>query len=243
MNSSTKKRFEVSSEIWNRYPGMKLVCVAGAGLDNVTHRTAVDDFFRSTQMAGFELMRGIELDNYAPFAEWRRVQPGLHFPAAHESLGIRVAGGKWLRAISPFVDCYNAISIDLLSRDIAAPIGAWCSDTLPTLRLGITKGGEVFTELGKSKAQNAEPGETAYFDGSGRDLVTRHFVWRQSQHGAIKPTTRSFFLISELIRPFATHTDTVLTELREACRSLFSVNVQSAVLDSGSDGWNWIDEV
>jgi DNA/RNA-binding domain of Phe-tRNA-synthetase-like protein len=228
----------VQPDIWNLYPGLKLVCVVGNGLDNSIHRTAVEEFFLSSQVGVFESLRSIELDHYPPFFEWRRVQPGAKFPAAHEALGTRAAACRPLRSISPFVDWYNAVSLDMLTRGIAAPIGAWCSKTIPEMRLLITVGGETFTELGKTSIEVAQPGEIAYADASGRELVTRHFVWRQSRLGAIAPDTTSFVLISEILEPFSGRAETVRTELVTTCETMFSINTASTILEEGSS-FSW----
>jgi DNA/RNA-binding domain of Phe-tRNA-synthetase-like protein len=242
MSGARSKSFTVEPAIWKYYPGMKLICMAATGLDNKIHRPAVAEYFDSTQTACFEITRSIALDDYPPISEWRRIQPGPTYPAAHESLGARVAAGRMLKRISPLVDWYNACSIEMFAREIAAPIGAWCSDTLPILRLGITRGGESFTALDKTTIERVEAGETAYFGTRQSELVTRHFVWKQAKRGAIRPDTKSFFLVSELIQPFAMHVDTVLNELVETCERLFSVKMQSTVLNTGDAGWNWMEE-
>jgi DNA/RNA-binding domain of Phe-tRNA-synthetase-like protein len=243
MIAERTKSFVVPREIWDRYRGMQLVCLSGTGLDNKTRRPAVDQFFQSTQLTVFETMRSVDFDTYGPVTEWRRIQPGPEFSAAHEALGKRVAAGKMLKSISPFVDWYNACCLDLLAREIAAPVGAWCSDTVPTLSLRITAGGEAFTELGgKAKTIHAEAGETAYVDLQRSELITRHFVWRQAQHGSVGPHTRSFFLVSEIIQPFADRADTVRQELVETCEQLFSIKTQSVILTADAPGWYWTEE-
>jgi DNA/RNA-binding domain of Phe-tRNA-synthetase-like protein len=242
MTATRTKTFTVSQGVWDRYPGMKLVCLSGSGLDNTVPRPLADQFFQSTQLTVFETMRGIDLDSYAPLTEWRHVQPGPEFPAAHEALAKRVAAGKMLKHISPFVDWYNACCLDLLAREIAAPIGAWCSDIVPTLSLCITAGGEPFIELGgKAKPIQVEAGETAYIDLERSELITRHFVWRQSQRGSIGPRTRSFFLVSEIIEPFADRAEMVCGELVKTCEQFFSIRPRNVILTAARPSWHWTE--
>jgi DNA/RNA-binding domain of Phe-tRNA-synthetase-like protein len=243
MSAQRTKSFTVPENLWNRYPGLQLVCLSGTGLDNKARQPATDQFFQSTQLTFSETMRGVDFDNYLPIMEWRRIQPGPDFPAAHEVLGKRAAAGKMLKSVSPFVDWYDAFCLDMLAREIAAPVGAWCSDTIPTLSLRITAGGEAFTELGgKSKTIHAEAGETAYIDVQRAELITRHFVWRQSQHGSIGPNTRSFFLVSEVIKAFADQAGTARPELVETCEQLFSVKTHSVILTADRPSWHWTEE-
>lgn len=204
------RKFTVNPKVWDRFPGMKLILIAGSDLDNKRHRKSVDELLDTAQSDTFETLRWEDFDTFEPVTVWRDVQPGKKFPAAHEALAARVQKRSKLRAINPLVDVYNSLSISFIGRDIAAPIGAWCMSTMSGLRLEITEGGEPFTELGKSKPVSVEAGEVAYLDLDTSELVTRHFVWRQSKLGAVTPKTKAFLLISELLPPYASDRKSVV---------------------------------
>jgi DNA/RNA-binding domain of Phe-tRNA-synthetase-like protein len=235
----TTEGFIVDPDIWARFPGMRLVGVAGEGLDNRTPRPAVTDHFENAQYSAFEMLRGVDPNSFLPFTTWRALQPGKEFPAAHENLGLRVRNGKRPRPINPLVDLYNGACIDLLSRDIAAPMGAWCATELPTLRLGVTRGGESFQELGKQDAVTVAPGEVAYLDGDRRRLVTRHFVWRQSILGAVSARTTDFIIVSELVPPYAHHAEMIRDELVTLCGKLLDVPCRATILEAAADASAW----
>jgi len=228
--------FHVDPVIWDRFPGLRLVCLASDGLDNSMPNLTVDSVYQSSQANAAPFLQSVDLESFPPFAVWRHAQPGAAYPAAHESLGRRVAGGKPLRPISPLVDAYNAISLNLLTRGIAVPVGAWDATELPIIRLGVTTGGEPFKELGKKDAVFAEAGEVAYIHVPSNELVTRHFVWRQSVRGAITPATTAFFMVSELIPPFSDQVQLVVDSLTNMCEQLLSVGVHNKVLQVGDLG-------
>ena len=231
--------FIIEPEVWKRFPGMALVCVAGRGLDNKTKRESIDNALGRARDAAFETLRAVDFDEFAPITTWRRLQPGRDFPAAHEALAARVKARSPLRSINPLVDLYNSISIDLIGREVAAPIGAWCMTMLPGLRLGITKGSESFTELGKSDLVAVEADEIAYMNLEATELITRHFVWRQSRLGAISPATKSFFLVSELAPPFATEGGALEAEIVQSIGDHLAIGCDSTVLVEGDERWSW----
>jgi DNA/RNA-binding domain of Phe-tRNA-synthetase-like protein len=48
-----------------------------------------------------------------------------------------------------------------------------------------------------SSEVGVEPGEVAY--ASGNEILTRYFVWKQSRKGLLNESTRSLFLVSEVL--------------------------------------------
>ena len=235
------KMFKIDKWVWDKFPGMVLVCLAGA-VDNKHYPASLHDFYAKVQESVKKRLGGKKADSVEAFAVWREAQPSRNFPAAHEALGVRVASGNTLRSINPLVDLYNGASLALLSQGIAAPIGAWDSDQLPTLRLTETQGGEKFRELGKSEEVEALPGEISYATPDGETLVTRHFVWRQSQLGAVSSSTDHFFMVSELIEPFADKAKEVEGFLSGLLAEHLGAQVQTSILAEGDTAWNWEEQ-
>jgi DNA/RNA-binding domain of Phe-tRNA-synthetase-like protein len=225
----TLDQLEVAPDIWCRYEAMKLVCVTAGGLDNKSRRPALDMHFAKSQHKAALALKTVDPETFAPFLDWRAVQPGPKFMAAHEALARRVTKAP-LRSISPVVDIYNGLSLELTASGIAAPIGGWCLDTLPRLKLLVTKGGERFCEIGKTDPVFAELGETGYADATGTELVTRHFVWRQAALGAISPETQSFILVCELLAPYASYAEFVRAKMVDACARYLAVACRSVIL-------------
>lgn len=55
------------------------------------------------------------------------------------------------------------------------------------LELRLTRRGDTFQALDKNEPVAVPDGEVAYV--TGRTVLTRHFVWRQSRAGIITPET------------------------------------------------------
>ncbi|MEE8583506.1 MAG: phenylalanine--tRNA ligase beta subunit-related protein, partial [Acidobacteriota bacterium] len=170
-------------------------------------------------------------------AAWREAfkQLGLsgkRFPSSIEALTRRVLSGRGLGNINPLVDFYNAISLQHI-----VPAGGWDVDDLQgDALLYRTRGGEPFHELGTSKLIQAEAGEVAYADDE--QLITRHFVWRQSDRGKITPATRRVLLVSEILGPVGAEVAGLVREsLEEGLREHFGVEARTEILDERVSRW------
>jgi DNA/RNA-binding domain of Phe-tRNA-synthetase-like protein len=147
------------------------------------------------------------------------------FPCSIEAFCRRVLTGKEITSINPLVDLYNTISLRFV-----APAGAWDLDAITgNLKLGLTAGGEPFTELGSSQVQAVGAGEVSYLDD--HEVMTRHFVWRQSERGKVTPATRRFFFVSEVLPEAG---EATAAEIRaafiNALKQHFNIDARSAVL-------------
>ncbi len=91
------------------------------------------------------------------------------------------------------MDFYNAVSL----RHVV-PAGGFDLDALEgPLQLRLTRDGDTFHALDDSSPESVVPGEVAY--ASDGEILTRHFVWKQSRRGLLEESTRSSFFISEVL--------------------------------------------
>lgn len=229
--------FQIDQEVWTKFPGMVLVCGVAAGLNNAEPNPEAATMLADAQDAVRRAFTPAAFSDLPHVTAWRQVQPGKDFPSAHEAIARRVVTGKPLRAINPLVDAYTATCLNFFAAGIAAPIGAWSVTEVPAMRLVETSGGESFTELGTTDPVNVAPGEIAYADETRCELVTRHFVWRQSNLGAIRPQTTAAFLVSELIAPYANASAQVERAMVDMVRRCFGVKLRTAVLAAPSLSW------
>jgi DNA/RNA-binding domain of Phe-tRNA-synthetase-like protein len=81
------------------------------------------------------------------------------------------------------------------------------------------------------------PGEVAYADGP--TILTRHFVWRQARTGLITPSTRSVFLVSEVLGDVGDVAEAVLDDLRTGLRTYFDVTPCAFLLDEQDATASW----
>ncbi|HEU0302834.1 MAG TPA: phenylalanine--tRNA ligase beta subunit-related protein [Longimicrobium sp.] len=232
--------FRIHPEVWEALPGMRLVVVLAEGLDNRSPAPGV----RALQAAAADRLRtGWPYPNaqsHPHVAAWRDVYKRLGIsvkkhPSAIEALVRRVLGGGSLPALNPLVDLYNTISL----RHVV-PAGGWDADELTggTIELGFTAGGEPFRALGEEETATVGASELAYRDSE--ELVTRHFVWRQSEKAKVTPETRRAFLVSEILEPVGAEVaERVRRDLAGEIEARLGATVSSACLDPGTGVWSW----
>ncbi len=219
----------VDSAIFEFFPGLRLVVCVAEGLGNpngAETRNELDMACRNILNApGFEPPQA-----HPRIAPWWRafekmqVSPSK-FPPAIAAL-VKAAKKNKLRSINPIVDFYNALSLRLV-----VPIGAWDLDGLDNgrLQLGFTKGGEPFRALGSASVEYVATGEVAYFDAS--EIVTRHFIWKQSEKGKISPSTKRVCILSEVLPGCG---DTAVREIKDGLcdglRRIFGVEAKCTIM-------------
>jgi DNA/RNA-binding domain of Phe-tRNA-synthetase-like protein len=188
----------VEDEIFRRFPGVRLAAVIAEGVDNAREYPGIEAMWRDV-WAG-----ALSAGQYGNAQQHPRMQPwrerframgvsGKEFPNSAEALLRRALKGGEPFKINPLVDFYNAVSLENF-----VPVGAFDLDQLSgPLELRITRAGDTFTALDADAPLDVPPGEVAYCNGS--DLLTRHFVWRQSRLGLVSADTRSVFIVSEVL--------------------------------------------
>ncbi len=124
---------------------------------------------------------------------WRQAFTKVGIPASKylssiESLLRRALKGGPFPRVNPIVDLYNAISLDYL-----VPVGG--HDLAPLeekIFLSFAEGGEPFTPMDGGDQETAEKGEVVYRDE--KDVLTRRWVWRQSNKDKVTPQTNYVFM-------------------------------------------------
>jgi DNA/RNA-binding domain of Phe-tRNA-synthetase-like protein len=199
MQDSRNMAFIIDPAIWRIFPGLKLVVSVVSSLDNRAVNTALIENLDSTVRALREDWPYANAQSHPHIAAWRNAigllgHSSSRFPASIEGLCRRMLQGKDLRSINPLVDFYTQLSLRFV-----IPFGGWDLDRIAGehIYLRPTLKGERFTELGPRQGVEVEANEIAYADDEG--LVTRHFIWRQSDRAKITPETRNVFLVSEVL--------------------------------------------
>jgi DNA/RNA-binding domain of Phe-tRNA-synthetase-like protein len=134
-------------------------------------------------------------------------------PPSIEAMARRAWKGHDAFSINPIVDTYNALSMEL-----CLPLGAWDLDEMNGgLQLRISEGGEPFQALGAGDVEETEPVEIVYSDVS--EVLSRHFLWRQSDKAKITEHTKRFVFVSELVEAMG---EDVLSRARERIEHQFT---------------------
>ena len=181
--------FAVDERLFEVFPDLQigvLVC----RVDN----TKYGEDMLEPALAGIRTGFGYEKPQDHPNVKaWRQAFNKLGISAAKyqssiESLVRRALKGGVFPRVNPLVDLYNAISLEFL-----VPMGG--HDLAPLdgdIFLGFADGNEPFTPMEGGEDEVAEKGEVVYRDE--RSVLTRRWVWRQSNKDKVTAKTSSVFM-------------------------------------------------
>ena len=84
-------------------------------------------------------------------------------------------------------------------------------------------------EVPPESVESVAPGEVAY--ATGRDILTRHLMWRQSRRAALVPASRQVILVSEMLPDQSELAAKVGEDLSSGLRDLFGASARWAIVD------------
>jgi DNA/RNA-binding domain of Phe-tRNA-synthetase-like protein len=190
----------VSPEIFELFPGLRLAVAMAEDLEGTRDNPKVEELWRTTWAGAARLASSHgNAQSHPRVRAWRDAMgslgvSGRRFPSSVEALLRRAMKGGEPFSVNPLVDFYNRVSLEHLVPAGGFDLGRVDDDPL---ELRLTREGDAFEALDASAPEPAEPGEVAY--ASGNTVLTRHFVWKQSRAGLLTPSTRSVFLVSEIL--------------------------------------------
>lgn len=232
-------QFLISPDIFARFSGIRLAVVVAHGIDNQHTPTTIADQWQSVWNEAQAAKQYGNAQSHPHVRPWREHFRALgisskDFPSSIEALLRRALKGGEPFSINALVDFYNAVSLRYV-----VPVGGFDIDQLHgPLELRLTQEGDTFTALGEQTFVPVPAGEVAYADG--QTVLTRHFVWRQAQTGLIAPSTRSVFLVSEILGEVGQDVaEAVLADLHTGVQTLFNVPAQTFLLDSRNPAASW----
>jgi DNA/RNA-binding domain of Phe-tRNA-synthetase-like protein len=236
-------RFVVSPKIFELYPGLKLPVVVAQGLEPTANSIRVEKLWREAwEEAGLLASTYANAQSHPRVAAWREAMAatgvsGRKYPSSVESLLRRAFKGGEPPHINPLVDFYNSISLRYV-----VPAGGFDLALLgDALELRLTREADTFRPLDSASAERVEPKEVAY--ASGNEILTRHFVWKQSHTGLLNESTRSVFLVSEVLGEVEESADglaqAVLEDLCEGLRRHFGAEPVNFLVEQRVPAASW----
>jgi DNA/RNA-binding domain of Phe-tRNA-synthetase-like protein len=191
--------FTVEKPIFQHFPQMKIVVAVARGLGAPTDTTEIASKLTEAWLeAGSAATAFGNAQSHPNIKIWgeymrRAGAPRKKFPASIEALVRRAGKGGSPPSINPLVDLYNAISLKYL-----VPAGGFDLDALTTnLELRYSREGDHFLALDSETGEAVPPKEICYADAS--QVITRHFVWKQSKHAILKSDSSNIILVSEVL--------------------------------------------
>ena len=135
------------------------------------------------------------------------------------------------------MDFYNAVSL----RHVVPAGGFDLAQLGDALELRLTREGDTFRPLDRTSAERVEPGEVAY--ASGNEVLTRHFVWKQSHVGLLSESTGTVLLVCEVLGEVEESADglaqAVLEDLCEGLRRHFGAEPVSFLVEERVPATSW----
>lgn len=213
---------KIEPAVWGLLPGMRIVVVEAGALISYVPVTALSD---ALDARCEELRASWDHPNpqsHPRLAPWRQamktIGAGKKQTCSIESLVRRVLKGERPPDVGPLVDLYHLVSLRHL-----VPAGGWDADDLEyfldaELELRRTRAGDRFRPLGAAEGEDVDvpPGELAY--AADDQILTRHFVWRQSEDAKITPETARVILVAEILPELD---DEVVGEVCDSFTELF----------------------
>lgn len=206
--------FTIDERLFEVFPGLRigfLVC----RVDNTRYGEDLLEAALARIRTGF----GYEKPQDHPHVKaWRQAFNKLGISAAKyqssvESLVRRALKGGAFPRVNPLVDLYNAISLEFL-----VPMGGHDLKTLDgNIFLGFADGNEPFTPMEGGEDEAADKGEVVYKDE--RSVLTRRWVWRQSDKDKVTAKTASVFMPIDVMEGLPTNlADDVMKRARDYLR-------------------------
>lgn len=236
-------RFVVSPKIFELYPGLKLPVVVAQGVEATANSIRVEKLWREAwEEAGLLASTYANAQSHPRVAAWREAMAatgvsGRKYPSSVESLLRRAFKGGEPPRIDPLVDFYNSISL----RYVVPAGGFDLAQLGDALELRLTREADTFRPLDSASAERVEPKEVAY--ASGNEILTRHFIWKQSRTGLLSESTRSVFLVSEVLGGVEESADglaqAVLEDLCEGLRRHFGAEPVNFLVEQRVPAASW----
>jgi DNA/RNA-binding domain of Phe-tRNA-synthetase-like protein len=224
-------KFYIEQEIFDLFPGMKIIAVVANGLKDGNTSAIAEEMKTAWQSAAEEAVKYENAQSHPNIMPWgERMKaagaPRKKFPSSIEALVRRAGKGGEPVSIGPLVDFYNTISLSHI-----VPAGGYDIDDLQHgLTLRLSREGDTFKALDEETEVDIPTGEVSYADGA--EVVTRHFVWKQSRRALITSDSRNVVFVAEVLGELPAETvDEVRRAFIEGLKHHFNVEARVDILD------------
>lgn len=231
--------FTVEPEIFEMFPGLRLVIAIANGLNNKKDQPELFSAWCHTWNAVPVQLGDYDRQTHPHIKPWRDAWKlngisSKKFPSSIESLTKRALKGGTPFSINPIVDFYNTVSLNHI-----APVGAFDLEMInKPIELRLTRPSDTFHALDENSPASILDGEIAYT--TGPIVLTRHFVWKQSLHGLIRPETSDIFLVSEVLGELS---DEVAPSIGKAfeggLQKYFGIDCKSILIEEDTPEISW----
>jgi DNA/RNA-binding domain of Phe-tRNA-synthetase-like protein len=223
------KKLRVAPEVYERIPGLVVL----SGVLDVTQPNAarIKEYLNQSWQGLRDEVQATGYKTQPRIAEWREALikariPVKAYPPSIEAMAKRAMSVPTPFSINPIVDAYNAMSMELI-----LPLGAYDLDELDgKLQLRTAQKGEDFQALGDSSLEPTFESEIVYADDT--DILTRQFLWRQSDKAKITEDTKHILFVCELLEAMGEEMQSKAEEtIKARFGELFGTEIQDFKVD------------
>jgi DNA/RNA-binding domain of Phe-tRNA-synthetase-like protein len=192
------RRIVIDQEIFDRFPDFRRGLIIVSDVENALF----DDVISATLNEEIQQKVGLNLLDNEFVKSWDSVYLKLgsnpnKFPPSIKSLLKRVAKSGSFPFINSIVALFNYVSIKYL-----IPCGGDDVQKIEgNLRLGPSKGNEMFIPLGSESKETPDAGEVIYFDDKTLNVMCRRWNWRNGDFTKILETTKRLVINIDGIAP------------------------------------------
>ena len=185
-------KFIVEKEIFEKLPNACFGVVMAKGIDNSKAYPEIDRLLDESIETAAQHFKGRKVKEepvVLPYREAFRalgINPNKYL-CSMEALFTRIAKGKEMPHINPIVDLGNAVSLKYTLPMGAHDLGGNSED----ICIRLSKPGDTFLPFGGEAEETPDSGEIVY--AVGRQVRTRRWTWRQSEHGKITLASTDIF--------------------------------------------------
>jgi DNA/RNA-binding domain of Phe-tRNA-synthetase-like protein len=192
------RQIVIDQEIFERFPDFRRGLIIVSDIENALS----DDVISATLNGEIQKKVGMNLLDNEFVKAWDSVYLKLgsnpnKFPPSIKSLLKRVAKSGGFPFINSIVALFNYVSIKYL-----IPCGGDDVQKIEgNLRLGLSKGNEMFVPLGSESKETPDTGEVIYYDDKTLNVMCRRWNWRNGDFTKILETTKRLVINIDGIAP------------------------------------------
>jgi DNA/RNA-binding domain of Phe-tRNA-synthetase-like protein len=184
----TNIQYSIADEIFERFPEFLRGVVIAKAVVNRASPPELVRLLREAEVSLREQLNSETLITHPRIISWREafrslgIKPSEYRPSL-EAMARRVINGNELPSINALVDIGNIISLRRL-----LPVGGHSLNEIKQdIALRAASGEEEFIPFGSDQMEHPEKGEFIFAEGDA--VLTRRWVWRQSNHSLTELST------------------------------------------------------
>jgi len=194
--------YSIDAAIFEKFPEFRRGVVLAGNVSNGESPNELIALLRAEEMALRQRLTTDTLTETPHIKAWREafrslgIKPSEYRPSI-EAMARRVLRNEPLPSINTLVDIGNVLSLRFL-----VPVGGHSMDDLKQdIALRFADGNEDFTPFGSDVLEHPATGEIIFAEGN--IVLTRRWVWRQSNHTLTLPETRSIEVNIDALPPLS----------------------------------------